>query len=150
MAETELTEKGIQNLLTKCIKEKNRDAVSVLKMIKTKIQTEKGRQKNVEELSGDEVLKLVKREIKEIQETIEALKKTGAKERLQEEDNKIKVLEALLPPSLTDEELGKIIHDANQEVGKDNFGKVMKAVMAMVEGRADGKRVSSKVRELLA
>jgi len=55
-----------------------------------------------------------------------------------------------LPPSLTDEELETIIHQVVQEVGRDNFGKVMKAVMSKVEGRADGKLVSGKVREILS
>lgn len=150
MADIELTEEGIQKLLSGFIKEKNKDAVSVLKMVKTKIATEKGRREKVNELPGDEILKLVKRELKEIRETMESLQRTGAKERLKEEENKIKVLEDLLPPSLTDEELETIIHQVVQEVGRDNFGKVMKAVMSKVEGRADGKLVSGKVREILS
>lgn len=150
MKEFELTEAGIQELLARYVREKNRDVVSVLKMIKTKISTEKGRLKNVDELAEEEILKLVKKEIKEIRETIESLIKAGAQERIQEEDNKLAVLERFVPAQMSEEEIQKIIQEVVEEVGRDNFGKVMKAVMEKAAGKADGKLVSGLVRKALS
>jgi uncharacterized protein YqeY len=150
MSDPTVTEKSIQDELVKAMKEKNRDAASVLKMIKTRIATEKGRRKDVEELPPDDVLKIVKKEMKEIGETLESLKKAGAEERVAEEQNKIQVLEKFLPAMLSEEEVRALIQEAMEEVGRDNFGKVMKAVMSKAAGKADGKLVSRLVKEALA
>ena len=150
MKDFELTEAGIQKLLSRYLKEKNKDAVSVLKMIKTRISTEKGRLKNVDELAGDDILTLVKKEIKEIRETIESLLKAGSEEKIREEENKIEVLQGFVPAQLSEEEIQKIIDTSVEEVGRDNFGKVMKTVMGKAAGKADGKLVSDLVRKTLA
>ena len=147
MADQNLTEEGIQQLLLEHVRARNKDAVSALKMVKTKISTEKGRLKNVNELPPDAVLKLVQREIREIRETIESLQKAGLGERLQEEHNKLKLLEDLLPAGLSEEDILKFIDETAAEQGRDNFGKVMKAVMGKVAGRAEGKLVSELVKK---
>jgi hypothetical protein len=105
--------------------------------------------KNVKELPPDAVQKLVQKEIREIRETMESLEKAGLPERLQEERNKLIVLEALLPAGLSESDLMKIIDEVAAELGKDNFGKVMKGVMSKVAGRAEGKLVSDLVKKRL-
>ena len=150
MAKQELTEEKVQQLLSQYLRDKNREAISVIKMVKTRISTEKGRLANVEELTEDDILKIVNKELKEIRDTVESLRKAGMEERIPEEEKKIKVLERLLPAALPQEEIQKIIDDAVQEVGKDNFGQVMKVVMGKVAGRADGKQVSDFVRKALS
>jgi hypothetical protein len=150
MGENELSEGDIQRLLSQFMRERNKEAVSALKMVKTRIATEKGRLSNVKGLEGSEILKIVKKEMKEIQETIEFLHKAGMEERIPEEEKKIQALEKLLPASLSEAEIQGLIDEAVRELGKDNFGKVMKAVMGRVAGRADGKLVSELVRKALA
>ena len=150
MAEMKLSESEIQRILAQHMREKNREAVSALKMVKTRIATEKGRMKNVEELDEEEILKIVKRELKEVRDTVESLRKAGMEERIPEEELKMKTLEGLLPASLPEGEITRMIDETVQELGKDNFGKVMKAVMGRVAGRADGKLVSDLVRKALA
>ncbi len=145
-----LTEQGINQLLVKYTKERDTNALSVIKMIKTKIATEKGRLKNVRELPSSDILRLVQKEIKEIQETIDSLERAGLADRVSQEQEKLKILRLLLPPELTDAEIEKIICEVVQEIGKDNFGKVMKTVMARIAGRADGKRVSELAKKALA
>ena len=150
MAEKRLSEGEVQRLLTQCMREKNREAISALKMVKTRIATEKGRLTNVKELDEEAILRIVKREMKEIQETVESLRKAGMEERIPEEEKKAKALEGLLPASLPQEAIEKIIEETFQELGKGNFGQVMKAVMGRVAGRADGKLVSDLVRKALS
>jgi uncharacterized protein YqeY len=145
-----LTEEGLQALLVKYMKERNAQAVSVLKMIKTKIATEKGRLKNVKVLPDVDILKLVHKEMKEIEETIDSCKKAGLSDRVAEEEAKFNIVREMVPAQLTEEELQGIIAETIQEVGKDNFGKVMKAVMPKVSGRAEGKLVSELVKKAIS
>jgi len=149
MSQPELTEKALQDLLVRAMKAKDRDAVSVLKMVKTRISTEKGRRKEADILPVDDLLKIVKKEMKEIRETLESLHKAGAADRIQEEENKLRVLEGLVPSSLGESEVRSLVQEVLAETGRDNFGKVMQAVMARAAGRADGKMVSRLVKEAL-
>lgn len=150
MEKQKLTEGRIQDLLSRYIREKNRAAVSVMKIIKTRISTEKGRLANVEELPEEEVLRIVKKELKEIQDTVESLRKAGMEERVPEEEKKIEVLKELLPAAFSKEEIQEIIDETVRELGKDNFGKIMKAVMGKTAGGADGRLVSDLVRKTLS
>ena len=52
--------------------------------------------------------------------------------------------------ALSQEEIQKIIDEAVQELGKDNFGQVMKVVMGKAAGRADGKLVKELVKKTLS
>lgn len=150
MNEGRLTERAIQDLLLKYTKEKNRVGLSVVKMVKTKISTEKGRLSNVSELPEAEILKVVKREMKEIQDTIDSYRKAGLADRIPEEEEKLRILESWLPSQLTDEDIRSLVAQVVAETGGSNFGLVMKAVMAKVAGRADGKRVSEIVKQVLS
>lgn len=150
MSAGELSERTIQDLLLKYTKEKNRVGLSVVKMVKTKISTEKGRLSNVSELPEAEILKILKREMKEIQDTIDAYRKAGMADRVPEEEEKLRILESLLPSQLSDEDLRTLVARVVAETGGGNFGQVMKAVMAKVAGKADGKRVSEIVKEALS
>jgi uncharacterized protein YqeY len=150
MEKQTLTEERIRELLSQYMRDKNREAISVIKMVKTRISTEKGRLSNVEELPEEDILKIVKKELKEIRDTVESLRKAGMEERIPEEEKKIEVLEALLPAALSQEEIQKLIDEAVQELGKDNFGQVMKVVMGKVAGRVDGKLVKELVQKTLS
>jgi uncharacterized protein YqeY len=62
------------------------------------------------------------------------------------------VLQAYLPEQLSDEELTRLARQAIAETGATSpteVGKVMKALMPQVQGKADGKAVSDRVRQLL-
>jgi uncharacterized protein YqeY len=150
MEKQKLTEERIQQLLSQVLRDKNKEAISVIKMVKTRISTEKGRLANVEELPEEEILKIVKKELKEIRDTIESLRKAGVEERVPEEEKKIRVLETLLPAALPQEEIQHIIDETVQEVGKDNFGQVMKVVVGKVAGKTDGRLVKELVQKTLS
>jgi len=150
MDKQKLSEEKIRELLSQYIRDKNREAISVIKMVKTRISTEKGRLSNVEELPEEEILKIVNKELKEIRDTVDSLRKAGMEERIPEEEKKIEVLEILLPAALSQEEIQKFIDEAVQELGKDNFGQVMKVVMGKVAGSADGKQVKELVQKTLS
>ncbi len=104
-------------------------------------------------LSEGEILNVLRRELKSRKETLEIARESGREDIVQEVQAEIAVLEALLPPPLSDEELDAIIEEAIQKVGATSvrdMGRVMREVMARVQGRAEGGEVSRRVRERLA
>jgi uncharacterized protein len=70
----------------------------------------------------------------------------------EKEESEAGLIEGYLPAELDDAELERIVTQAIAETGASepkDMGQVMKAAMAHVQGRADGKRVSARVREAL-
>ena len=71
----------------------------------------------------------------------------GRMDIVDDEKKKIAVLEAYLPSQLSDEELSTIIQRVVNEHAGQNMGEIMKAAMAKVQGKADGGRISTLVRQ---
>jgi uncharacterized protein YqeY len=104
-------------------------------------------------LREEEELQVLQRERKRRAEAAEAFRSAGRAEQAARELAELAVLEELLPPPLSDEELERIVDDAIAETGATSLrdlGRVMADVMPQVAGRADGSTVSQLVREKLA
>lgn len=100
---------------------------------------------------GDEVA-VLQRERKKRLEAAEAYRDAGRAEQAGAESSEAELIEAYLPRQLSDEELEALVEAAIAESGateQKQMGQVMSALMPKVGGRADGKRVSSAVREKL-
>ena len=147
---------SIKDQLTEDMKQAMKDRengklrLSVIRMVRANI-------KNVEindkkELSDDEVLAVLMKEVKMRQDSLEEFQKAGRSELVAQAEEEIKILQKYLPEALSDEELKGIVAEVVAEVGATtmkDMGKVMPAVMARTKGRADGKRINAMVRELL-
>jgi uncharacterized protein YqeY len=123
-----------------------RARVGALRMLASALQQEAKLGK------GDE-LAVLRREHKRRIEAAEAYRKGGSEERAQVEEHEAKLIEGYLPAQLSDEELEELVAAGIEESGASapsDMGKAMAAVMAKVDGRADGKRVSEAVRARLA
>ncbi len=99
------------------------------------------------------ILGIIQREVKSRQETIEEAKQAGRDELLASTLAEIEVLQIYLPQPLGEDELAEIVEQAIEEVGasgSQDMGKVMKALMPQIQGRADGKTASDLVRGLLS
>ena len=123
-----------------------RDLVGTLRMVTDALQREH------KEGGGDEVAAL-RRERKRRIEAAEAYREGGSDERAAAEEAEAQLIEGYLPAELSDDALGELVATAVEQTGAagpQDIGKVMGAVMPKVDGRADGSRVSSAVRERLA
>ncbi|RMG59390.1 MAG: GatB/YqeY domain-containing protein [Deltaproteobacteria bacterium] len=132
---------------------KSRDLVA-LSALRMALSALKNREIELrKELDDAEVVRVISSLIKQRKESIELYEK-GEREDLAEKERKeIEVLQKYLPPELSREELEKIVRETISEVGAASvkeMGKVMKAVMPKVAGRADGKVVSEMVRSILS
>jgi uncharacterized protein YqeY len=103
--------------------------------------------------SDDEVQGVIEREAKKRRDAIDEYSKAGREDRADLERAELQILQEFLPQQLTDDELQAIVRAAIEETGASkpaDMGALMKAVMPRVQGRADGKRVNTAVRQLLS
>lgn len=106
------------------------------------------------EITDDAVLSSVKKNLKEIEQSIDSFYKAGRDFEVGKLNNDKRYLMALLPKQMSEEELKAIIGEVLVELGpglhtKKEMGKVMKEVMAKTKGAADGKLVSKLVASVL-
>lgn len=108
-------------------------------------------QKDAKEGKGDE-LAVMRRERKRRLEAAEAFRGGDRPELADAEEAEAAIIETYLPAELSDDDLRALVTGAVGETGASSakdMGIVMKATMAKVAGRADGKRVSALVQEAL-
>jgi uncharacterized protein YqeY len=104
------------------------------------------------ELDDAAVMNLLQKEIKNRREAIEEAKKANRPDLIAENEAEIEVLQVFLPKAMPAEELRAMVQAAIAETGAasaTDMGKVMKAVMPKVAGRAPNDMISAAVRELL-
>lgn len=104
------------------------------------------------ELDDEAIVRLVQSETKRRREAAEAFREGGREESAAAEEAEAAVYEAYLPAQLSDDELAGIVDQViadEQASGMSDMGRVMKAVMPQVAGRADGSRVSAMVKDRL-
>ena len=104
------------------------------------------------ELDDMAVMNLIQKEMKNRREAIEEAKKANRADLVEANEAEIKVLEVFLPKAMPAEELRTLVQSAIDETSAStpgDMGKVMKAVMPKVAGRAPNDIVSATVRELL-
>jgi len=138
--------------LTAAMKARDEMTTGALRMALAAVQAAAVAGKEAKEISDDEALKILAREVKRREEAAEAFQAAGRTDRAERELAERDVLAAYLPARLGDDELVALI---DQVLGDGGFsgqaamGPAMKAVTAAVAGRADGKKVSTLVRERL-
>jgi hypothetical protein len=104
------------------------------------------------ELTDDEMLEVVSRQVKQRRESIEQFRAGGREEMAQSEEAEAAILGEFLPEQLTGDELEAMVRSAVAETGASgptDLGRVMGAVMPATRGRADGRVVSEVVKRVL-
>jgi uncharacterized protein YqeY len=132
--------------MTSAMKARETGRVGALRLLLSELQ------KAAKEGVSDE-LAVLRRERKRRLEAAGQFREGGRPELAEQEESEAKLIEGYLPAELGDAELDGMIKDAIAETGatdQKDMGKVMKAVMAKAEGRADGRRTSARVREALS
>ena len=131
--------------LTTAMKAGEKDRVAALRLVLSELQ------KAAKDGSDDE-LAVLRRERKRRHESAGAFRQGGRPELADAEEAEAAIIEGYLPAELSDEELRALVAEAVDETGAtspQDMGRVMKATMGRVAGRADGRRVSGLVQEAL-
>ncbi len=133
------------------MKAKDGDRVSVLRLVLAAVQNREIELKS--ELDDDQILAEITSAAKRRKESIEAFKEGGREDLVLKEGKELAILEEYLPAQLSPEELKSLIQEAIESTGASSpgdMGKVMKEIMPRVQGKADGKVVNQKVKEILS
>ena len=141
----------VKSDLITAMKEKDKFRLDVIRMLKSAIQNETIAQKK--DLSDDEVLGVIKREVKKRNSSIEEYTKYNKMEMVESLKKEVAILSEYLPEELSDEALEKIIDEVIAEVNATSMkemGMVIKAVGAKVGASADMSKVSKMVKEKLS
>lgn len=132
-----------------------RDSVrlNTLRMLKAALKNvaiEKGGAEAV--LDDVEALAVIRKQIKQRQDSIEGFEKGGRPELAAHEKAEMEILSAYLPKGLTADEVSALVREAIAETGatsKQQMGAVMKAASARAAGRVDGRALSAEVQKQL-
>jgi|694.fasta_scaffold00189_72 uncharacterized protein YqeY len=145
-------EQKIMAEMKEAMKNKDEGTLRGLRAIKAAIilaKTEKGFSG---EITEDAEIKILQKLLKQRKDSLEIFNKENRPDLAQKEKEEIAVIEKFLPTPLTEDELRvelrKIIADSGA-IGPSDLGKVMGIASKSFAGKADGKTISSLVKELL-
>jgi hypothetical protein len=104
------------------------------------------------ELSDEEVQEVLSSSAKKHRDSIEQFRKGGREDLVKKEEEELNLILGYMPAQLSQGEIEKLIEESIAEVGAEgekDIGKVMKALMPKVKGKADGKTVNLLVTSKL-
>lgn len=131
--------------LTTAMKAGDKDRVGALRLVLSELQ-------KAAKDGGDDEQAVLRRERKRRLEAAVAFRDNDRPELAAAEEAEARIIEAYLPAELGDDELRAIVQAAVTQTGASSpkdMGAVMKAAMPQIAGRADGKRVSALVNDIL-
>ena len=140
----------VQQTLTGAIREQDEIKRNAVRLLLTAM---KNKEKELRrQLTEEEITQAISSQIKQRRESVEQYLQASRPDLADQEEKEIRVLQSFLPEPLADAELEQLIAGVISETGAQSakdMGMVMKAIMPLVSGRADGKRVSELVRQKL-
>ena len=137
--------------LVSAMKSKDKETLSVLRMVKGAIQLEEINKK--QELNDEDVIAVLSKQIKTRKESITEFEKAGRTDLVEQTSKEVEILSKYMPEQLSEEELTKIIEEAFALVNPSapsDMGKIMKEVTPKVKGKADMGLVSKIIKEKLS
>lgn len=137
--------------LKTAMKNQDKETLAVIRMVKGAIQMEELNTKK--ELSDEEVIGIIAKQIKTRKESIAEFEKASRDDLISKTESEIKILEKYLPEQLSDEEVLAIIEEAFSEVKPESMrdmGKLMGYLNPKLKGRCDMGNVSKIIRERLS
>ncbi|HJE31256.1 MAG TPA: GatB/YqeY domain-containing protein [Weissella confusa] len=140
----------LTNDMKEAMKAKDKVTLGVVRMVKSSVSNEQI--KSGHDLTADEELVVLSREMKQRVEELESYKDADREDLAEEIQGQIDVLKRYMPEQMSEEEVVAVVKETIAEVGassKADLGKVMGALMPKVKGKADGKLVNQTVQSLL-
>ena len=146
--------KKIEEKLNEALKAKDKNTYPTLRLVISAIKDAEisGRTKGQKEISDNDINAILKKMIKQRNESCEVYKKAGRNELLENETKEIQVISLFLPKQLSEEETKKICEDAIKSSGASSMkdmGKIMGILKSKHADTLDFSKVSSIIKELL-
>ena len=146
--------KQINDKLNEALKAKDKNTYPTLRLIVSAIKDAEiaGRSKGQKEISDSDITSLLKKMIKQRNESCDVYKKAGRNELLENEIKEIKIINIFLPKQLSEEETKKICQETIKSVGATSMkdmGKIMGALKSKHADNLDFSKVSVIIKSLL-
>jgi uncharacterized protein len=138
--------------IKKAMLAREKDKLEALRAIKAAFLVTKTEKGGMDVIPADIELKVIQKLVKQRRESAEIYKQQNRMDLYDKEVLEANVIEAYLPAQISDEEITNIIKGVIEKVGAKtaaDFGKVMGLAAKELSGKADGKLISQKVKELL-
>lgn len=123
--------------------------VSTLRMMKSAIKNAEIAKRGKGPLLEDDILSVFSTMVKQRKESVEQYQKGNRTDLVEKETREISIIQEYLPAQLTVLEIDGMIRATIKKTGVKEMGKLMKELMPMVKGKADGKIVNQRVKEIL-
>ena len=141
----------IDHCFKTALKNQNRLELSTLRLLKTALKNREVQERRM--LTEAEVVGVITGQVKQRRDSIEEFKRAGRNDLAQQEEEELRFLLSFLPQQLSTAEIRqqlKQIISEIQAVGPGDLGRLMKAAMSGMAGRADGKTINVLAKELLS
>ena len=141
----------IEAEMVSAAKAKDKLRLSAVRMIKTALHNKEIDLKK--QLEDSEILQVLSALAKQRADSIEQFKKGNRQDLVDKEETELGIIKAFMPEEMSTEALDREIDAAIRELGATSvkdMGKVMKALMPKIAGKADGKMASDRVKEKLS
>ena len=144
----------IEDKLNEALRAKDKNTYPTLRLIVSAIKDAEiaGRSKGQKEIKDSDITSILKKMIKQRNESCEVYKKAGRTELLESETKEINVINTFLPKQLSEEETKKICEEVIKSVGASSMkdmGKVMGALKSKHADTLDFSKVSGIIKGLL-
>lgn len=140
---------NIEEEIKKAMRNKEVSRLQVLRALKSEITNTSLRKGSIDaDVSDLEILVIVRKQVKQRQDSIEQFKKGNRLDLVEKELMEMVILEGFLPKPLTEKEIGIIVEQAILETDattKKDMGRVMKRATELADGRVDGKALSTLI-----
>ena len=143
----------IDSDLKEAMRARDSTKLGVLRMLKSALKYAAIAKSGTDaELSDAEAAQVIRKQVKQRQDSIESFEKGGRSELASKEKEELSILNEYLPQAMAGDELTRVVRETIAEVGATSqaqMGPVMKALQAKIAGRADGRTLSAEVQKQL-
>lgn len=142
----------IMDKMKEAMKTKDKVALESLRAIKSELLLIQTKSASSSELTEDEEIKLLQKLVKQRKDSAAIYKDQGRNDLAEPELAQVEVISQFLPLQMSDEEVKKVVAEIMKTVGATSMkdmGKVMGLASAQLAGKADGKTISTAVKQLL-
>lgn len=144
-------EEKIVEEMKQAMKANDKIRLSTIRMIRSSL---KNREIDLRRtLEDEDIFKVIQGMVRKGEESVEQFQAGGRNDLVEKEKAEIEILKSFLPQPISQEEIVRIIDETIQETqaaSMKDLGKVMKAVMPKLGGKADGKVINQLVKERLS
>ena len=144
---------SVDSDLKEAMRAKDATKLGVLRMLKSALKYAAIAKSGAEaEISDVEAVQVIRKQVKQRQDSIESFEKAGRAELVEKEKQELSILNGYLPQAMSADEISKVVRETIAETGatsRAQMGAVMKALQAKVAGRVDGKALSAEVQKQL-